>query len=264
MQANYQPFIRRLIDRYEGGYGWNPKDTGGPTKYGITCYDLAEHRGQKMDSMSRWAPIVKAMEMSEAEAIYKKKYAAGIAFDQLPSGVDCALLDYAVNSGVGRATLVAKALTHSDLYSAALDKIKVTDAKTFIDQLCNERLDFMHRIRGGSAWQEFGRGWQARVDDLRQYSKALAGKTVSAPAPDLSNVPTPKVVHPKPDAVTVTVNGGSPTVGTSAVMWANGARLAAIVVLGAGVIGTVVYFVVQHRKAERENQMVWGEVPNVG
>ena len=52
-QLTYLPFTARMINRYEGGYGWNRADPGGPTKYGITCYDLAEHRGLKMDSMAR-------------------------------------------------------------------------------------------------------------------------------------------------------------------------------------------------------------------
>ena len=56
---DYRPFVERMINRYEGGYGWNRSDPGGPTKDGITCYDLAEHRHQVMDSMVRWAPIVR-------------------------------------------------------------------------------------------------------------------------------------------------------------------------------------------------------------
>ena len=53
-QADYTPFVERMIARYEGNYGWDAGDSGGPTKYGITCYDLAEHRNEKMTSMARW------------------------------------------------------------------------------------------------------------------------------------------------------------------------------------------------------------------
>lgn len=67
--STYKTFIDRMISRYEGGYGWNRKDPGGPTKYGVTCWDLAEHRKFKMDSMARWAPIVQALTIDEAEAI---------------------------------------------------------------------------------------------------------------------------------------------------------------------------------------------------
>src|SRR5674476_1487153 len=192
MQTDYTPFIDRLIDRYEGGYGWNRKDPGGPTKYGITCYDLAAHRGQKMISMATWAPIVQAMPRSEAEDIYQIKYAAGVAFDDLPAGVDVVMLDYAVNSGVARPIRVARALLNQGagdrLTPALVDAIKQADPKKFIDDMCAERLHFMHAIRGGSAWTEFGRGWGARVADLKAYGEHLA----LAPACLLYTSPSPR------------------------------------------------------------------------
>jgi lysozyme family protein len=77
--ADYQPFVERMLGKYEGGYG----DPGGPTKYGITCYDLAEHRHQHMDSMARWAPIVQAMPLSEADDIIDVNYAKPCRFDDL-------------------------------------------------------------------------------------------------------------------------------------------------------------------------------------
>ena len=52
-------FIGRLIARYEGNYGWDPHDPGGPTNMGITCFDLADFMHEPMDSMARWAPIVR-------------------------------------------------------------------------------------------------------------------------------------------------------------------------------------------------------------
>jgi hypothetical protein len=50
--VTYKAFVDRMISKYEGGYGWDANDPGGPTKYGITCYDLAEHLGERMTSMA--------------------------------------------------------------------------------------------------------------------------------------------------------------------------------------------------------------------
>ncbi len=199
MQADYDPFVGRMIQRYEGPYGWNKKDPGGPTKYGITCFDLAEHMGQKMDSMARWAPIVQAMTLATAEAIYATKYAVAIGFNDLPAGCDVVVMDYAVNSGVGRGKRVLNAF-RGDLSSP----------KKFIDEVCAERLRFMHAIRGGSAWAEFGHGWQARVTDLQAYAEHLAagGTHETAPAaPDLSQVVTPKATNVGKTATTGTAGG---------------------------------------------------------
>lgn len=261
MDANYHAFITRLIRRYEGGYGWNQKDKGGPTNFGITCYDYAEHLGEKMESMTAWAPRVRAMPLSTAEAIYKRKYARGVRFDQLRSGPDCLLLDYAVNSGVSRAVRVARAvlklpgngvMTH-DLVEA----VNKADPIWFIDSVCKERLHFMRSIRGGTDWKEFGRGWKARVDDLERYCRALVTGTAPGPAPDLSNVPTPKVGHPVPKPGVDVGGGVGGGVGAGGAAHAAGLPGWVVALLVAiPVLAGVAYFVYRRLRAERLNRQV--------
>lgn len=180
MQANYQLFVERMIGRYEGGYGWNRSDPGGPTKFGITCYDLAEYLGQKMDSMSAWAPKVQAMTIQTADEIYRKKYATQCRFDDLNSGCDCVVFDFGVNSGSSRAIKFSQAIvgTTADgiLGPITLGAINAMGPATFVNKLCDNRLAFLRRL---PTWGTFGRGWAARVRDLRQYSLAL----VVPPAP---------------------------------------------------------------------------------
>lgn len=197
----YIAFVDRMITRYEGGYGWNKRDPGGPTKYGITCWDLAEHMGQKMDSMARWAPIVEAMTRETAEAIYKTKYALALRYDDLPAGVDACMMDYGVNSGVSRPIHSARAilkLAPGGMDQALLDAIKKSDPVVFINAMCAERLQFMHAIKNGAAWAEFGGGWGARVADLKSYCGHLAvgGSPAGAPvAVDLTHTIQPKATH---------------------------------------------------------------------
>jgi lysozyme family protein len=174
MRENYQQFVERMISRYEGGYGWDKADSGGPTKYGITCYDLAAHRHQVMDSMARWAPIVRAMPLSEADEIYASKYATACGFDDLVSGADCVVFDFGVNSGPGRAVAFAQhivgATADGRMGPATKHAINSHDTATFINALCDARLAFLKRL---SIWGTFGRGWTARIADLRKYSLAL-------------------------------------------------------------------------------------------
>jgi lysozyme family protein len=217
----YTAFVDRMISKYEGGYGWNKKDPGGPTKYGITCFDLAEHMGQKMDSMSRWAPIVEAMSRETAEQIYKTKYAAALRYDDLPAGVDACMMDYGVNSGDSRPIHVARAimkLAPGGMDQPLLDAIKKADPVVFINAMCAERLQFMHAIRGGAAWSEFGNGWGARVADLKAYCDHLAqgGTPAAGPvAPDLTHVVQPKAKHVG-DTATGKTAGGAVATGTAA------------------------------------------------
>jgi len=174
MKANYTAFVDRMIQRYEGGYGWDVGDPGGPTKYGITCYDLAEHRGQHMTSMATWAPIVRAMTLAEAETIYATKYATRVQFDLLNSGPDCAIMDFEVNSGTWGTKIaqrVVGVVSDGILGQGSLTAINSMDPLTFVNKYCDARLAFMHQI---PTWSRFGVGWSSRVADLRAYCKKLA------------------------------------------------------------------------------------------
>lgn len=190
MQSTYNAFVDRMITMYEGKYGWSKSDPGGPTKYGITCFDLAQHRHQTMTSMTTWAPIVQAMPLSEAEEIYADKYATGICYNALPAGVDACMMDYAVNSGVSRAVLVARAITGVKTLGMTYELVTAISkmpAETFIRRMCAERLAFMKRIKGGSLWKVYGRGWTSRVTDLTTYCLRLAGiNAVLTPTPYLA------------------------------------------------------------------------------
>lgn len=198
MQANYDTFIRRVISRYEGGYGWDAGDTGGPTKYGITCWDLAAHMGKRMTTMGAWAPIVRAMSLATAEQIYITKYAKKDRFNELESGSDCCILDYGINSGVLRPVWVAQHITgrhQSNVFDDGLVKaINDYSAARFIDRMCDERMAFLRHL---SIWPRFKGGWTTRVADLRRYCHAIASDTSPPPANDIisDRVPTVKVAQ---------------------------------------------------------------------
>ena len=198
MQANYVTFITRVISRYEGGYCWDAGDSGGPTKFGITCWDLAEHMGKRMTSMSTWAPIVRSMSLPTAETIYIEKYARKDRFNELESGSDCVILDYGINSGVLRPVWVAQHITgrrQSNVFDNDLVKaINDYSAARFIDRMCDERMAFLRHL---SIWPKFRGGWTTRVADLRKYCHAIANDYSPPPAHDTidDRVPTIKVAQ---------------------------------------------------------------------
>ena len=173
--ADYKPFVERMIFRYEGNYGWNRFDPGGPTKFGVTCWDLAKHRHQVMDSMVRWAPIVQAMPLSEADDIIDVDYAQPCRFNDLGPGKDCAVLDFGYNSGPPRSIKYAQRVVgvamDGILGPITLNAVNNFNPQDFINDLCNVRLNF---LQGLGTWPEFGAGWHARVEDLRSYSLNLA------------------------------------------------------------------------------------------
>lgn len=212
MQSTYVDFMnKRLIPRYEGGYGWAKADPGGPTKYGITCYDLAEFEHKRMNSMSAWAEPVRDMQLSVADTIYQNKYANAIHYNELPAGPDACIMDYGVNSGTSRPVRAARAILRIKgggiMDQALLDAIKKTDPEVFVTALCAERMHFLHGLR---TWRTFGGGWTSRVTDLKAYCLHLAkgGSVAAAPeASDLSHVVMPKAIHVPRTATTPSAGG---------------------------------------------------------
>lgn len=220
------PFVlQRNVLPSEGGYCWDRGDPGGPTKYGITCYDLAQHRGQRMHSMSAWAPIVRAMTLDEAMDIYNTKYAVKCRFNELPSGLDYTIIDYAINSGLARPPLVLSRLlglpsTHT-MTDTIMARIQKVDTEKLIHSVNAERLHFMHQIRGGSSWRLFGKGWQRRVDHVDTTSIQMYEHPLPIPQAQVTGqpinvpLPTPRPVvpadHPLAHVVAPPKQEGSPS-----------------------------------------------------
>ena len=95
MKENFDLALRALL-KLEGGYVNHPADPGGATNKGVTqaVYDdWRAARGLMKQSVRLIAP-------PEVSAIYRKQYWDAVSGDKLPSGLDYAVFDFAVNSGV--------------------------------------------------------------------------------------------------------------------------------------------------------------------
>jgi lysozyme family protein len=173
--STYETALRRVL-AHEGGYSNHPSDPGGPTNFGIT---IADYR--KYAKPNATAADVKAMRLDEAKTIYRAHYWDALGCDALPAGLDYAVFDYGVNSGVGRASQalrrLAKGSGDGPLVEAQLAAMRTADVRKLIARLCDERLSFLKRLR---TWPVFGAGWGRRVAEVRAAALALA---VSTPQP---------------------------------------------------------------------------------
>ncbi len=179
--ANFAEALRRLL-AHEGGYANHPSDPGGPTNWGITIHDARAHwkKGATADD-------VRAMPRSVAEDIYKAKYWDALRCGELPGGVDYAVFDYGVNSGIGRSgKVLRRVLGLSDATHVVTDGVLATvrarDASSIVAAICDERMAFLRRLK---TWPVFGRGWSRRVADVRGVALrlALSEKTAVEPEP---------------------------------------------------------------------------------
>lgn len=135
-----------LTLKYEGGFVDNRFDPGGATNMGITLATLSNYRGYTATKLD-----VKRLTQTEASAIYLKQYWEPLLAQQLPSGVDMFMFDYAVNSGPARAV---KALQSSlglppdgNLKVSTLQTALRQDQATLIRALASKRLGFLQQLR---------------------------------------------------------------------------------------------------------------------
>src|SRR5215467_1516638 len=102
MNTSYDQCLARLL-AHEGGYTNHPSDPGGPTNFGITIHDY-----RKYVKPNATATDVRAMKLDDAKRIYRQKYWDAQRCDELPAGIDYAMFDYGVNSGIGRSGKVLR------------------------------------------------------------------------------------------------------------------------------------------------------------
>jgi len=83
----------------EGGYGYDPRDAGGPTKYGIT---LAVFKGwAKQFGLTPDVPGLKQMTRDQAKQIMKKNFWDFVGADSMSQPVAEAAMEWAWGSGTG-------------------------------------------------------------------------------------------------------------------------------------------------------------------
>lgn len=170
MRENLETALKHVLV-HEGGFVNHPKDPGGATNRGVTqrVYDAYRDRqGQSRRS-------VRAITAEEVADIYKRQYWDAIRGDDLPSGLDYAVFDYAVNSGPRRAAQDLQrelgVAVDGVIGNVTLAGVAKADVYDLIDRLCARRMRF---LKGLKHWRTFGKGWTRRVTDVAEIAMAMA------------------------------------------------------------------------------------------
>jgi lysozyme family protein len=167
---NFAPSLAAVLI-HEGGFVVNAHDPGGATCKGVTQTIYDDFRmGQGLTHRS-----VRDIDPDEVEAIYRKRYWNAIRGDDLPTGVDYAVFDFAVNSGTNRASRmlqrVAGVIEDGQLGPLSLSAVKAIPPHRLIDALCDSRLAFLQQL---NTFKFFGKGWTRRVAEVRERAKDMA------------------------------------------------------------------------------------------
>jgi lysozyme family protein len=165
MKENFNKALE-LVLKHEGGYVDHPQDPGGATNYGITKKVYETYLGRSCTKDE-----VKEMPLDAVGEIYKRKYWDKIRGDDLPSGLDWCVFDFAVNAGVSRAarTLQGFLATATDgiIGSGTLEAIDnyPTSVKGVIEVYTAQRSTFYRTLKH---YETFGKGWDRRCYETRK------------------------------------------------------------------------------------------------
>jgi lysozyme family protein len=185
MQTNFEAALA-IVLRHEGGYADHPDDPGGATNLGITIGTLAVWRGTSVTRAD-----VKALTREEASAIYRARYWASVRGDALPSGLDLAVFDLAVNSGPSRAIRLLQGVlgvpVDGRIGPVTLKVAGECAPSACVSALCAARLEFLRRL---ATFPVFGTGWTHRVRDIERAARMLAAAPPPETTQDLSKKET--------------------------------------------------------------------------
>src|SRR5690606_13784562 len=133
---------------------------------------------------------VKNLTQDTATKIYQTQFWNKIDGDKLPSGIDYAVFDFAVNSGPGRAAKMLQSVLGMPedgvIGAKTVAAANMRPAAEIINALCDKRASW---LQGLSTASTFGKGWLARVERVRARALALADKSpIPPPAAPVSTV----------------------------------------------------------------------------
>ena len=148
--------------KWEGGWSNHKDDPGGATMYGViqTVYD-AYRDGKSLKRQS-----VRHISRNEALDIFFNNYWQAGNCEPLWPGVDLAVYDASVNSGVSRGRKWLMASLGSDDHSVTVKRI------------CQKRLSFVQGLR---IFSVFGKGWTRRIADVQAKGVAWALAAMHGP-----------------------------------------------------------------------------------
>ena len=162
MKDNFDECLKMLL-HHEGGYVNHPKDPGGETNLGVTKRVYEKWGGTK---------DMKDLTVEDVAPIYKKEYWDRCKCDDLESGVDWAVFDWAVNSGTGRAAKaiqkICGAAQDGAIGPKTLALINTQNTEYVIEEFGKIRQDFYESLK---TFDTFGKGWTRRNKETTE--KAL-------------------------------------------------------------------------------------------
>ena len=168
MNGNFDTCMTMLL-AHEGGYVNHPSDPGGMTNLGVTKRTYDEYHGTDIDEEG-----MRQLTKADVEPIYRRNYWDRCRCQDLASGIDWAVFDFAVNAGTGRAARTLQRAVEAEedgsIGPLTLMLVKQHEVANIINRIAVYREEFYRSL---STFDTFGRGWLRRNDETRKQALAM-------------------------------------------------------------------------------------------
>ena len=168
MKENFDSALKAIL-HHEGGFVNHPADPGGMTNLGVTKRVWEEWVGHDVDEKA-----MRALTPEIVGPMYKAKYWDKIKGDDLPTGVDYAVFDAAVNSGPGRAAKWLQSCVGVEpdggIGPKTLAAVASFEPKQLVEDYAKRRLSFLMDLQH---WSTFGKGWSRRVAEVKSTATSM-------------------------------------------------------------------------------------------
>ena len=168
MKENFEEALKAIL-KHEGGYVNHPRDPGGMTNLGVTKKVWEAWVGHPVGEKE-----MRELTPDTVAPMYKKKYWDAVKADELPTGLDYLMFDFAINAGPGRAIkTMQKAIgTTPDgaIGPKTMAALKAADPTDLIAKFSMEKELFYKAL---PTFATFGKGWLRRVDEAKSHAVTM-------------------------------------------------------------------------------------------
>jgi lysozyme family protein len=168
--SNWQKSFEMMLVS-EGGYVNHPSDPGGMTNLGVTKRVWEEWVGRESNEKE-----MRALTPELVAPLYKRKFWDACKCDDLPTGIDYLVFDFAVNAGPGRSAKILQTAVgvpaDGGIGPITLAAVNKVDPAELVEKFSQAKEDFYRSL---NTFETFGKGWLNRVAAVKIKANTLLG-----------------------------------------------------------------------------------------
>ena len=168
--SNWQKSFEQMLAS-EGGYVNHPSDPGGMTNLGVTKRVWEEWVGRESNEKE-----MRSLTPEMVEPLYKRKFWDACKCDEMPSGIDYLVFDFAVNAGPGRSAKILQTAVgvtpDGGIGPMTLAAVNSFSEAELVEKFSQAKEDFYRSL---NTFETFGKGWLNRVAAVKIKATSMLG-----------------------------------------------------------------------------------------